>query len=107
MQTSAMARRAQMLGFSVPTTVPTTSPPWGCAMAAKNVKENTGAWVVHHGKKLVLDSSGPAEYPAIDQAAKAATLLAKLGETNDATVPRETVKAIAIASGLNPHYELN
>lgn len=76
-------------------------------MAAKSGKENTGAWVIHHGKKLVLDSNGPAEYPAIDQAAKAATLLAKLGETTDATVPKETVRAIAIASGLNPHYELN
>src|SRR5690606_18247205 len=44
---------------------------------------------------------------AIDQAAKAATLLAKLGETDEATVPKKTVKAIATASGLNPHYELD
>lgn len=76
-------------------------------MGAKDVRENTGAWVVHHGKKLVLDSNGPAEYPAIDQAAKAATLLAKLGETTEATVTKKAVKAIAIASGLNPHYELD
>jgi len=73
----------------------------------KNVKENTGAWVIHHGKKLVLDPSGPAEYPAIDQAAKAATLLAKLGETSEATVSRKTIKAIATAGGLNPNYELD
>jgi hypothetical protein len=76
-------------------------------MAAKNIKENTGAWVIHHGKKLVLDLNGAAEYPAIDQAAKAATLLAKLGETDEATVPKAAVKAIATASGLNPHYELD
>lgn len=76
-------------------------------MAAKKTKENTGAWVIHHGKKLVLDSNGPAEYPAIDQAAKAATLLAKLGETSEATVSKTAVKAIATASGLNPHYELD
>jgi len=74
---------------------------------ATNVKENAGAWVIHHGKKLVLDSNGSAEFPAIDQAAKAATLLAKLGETSDATVPKAAVKAIATASGLNPHYELD
>jgi hypothetical protein len=74
---------------------------------AKNAKENTGAWVIHHGKKLVLDSSGPAEYPAIDQAAKAATLLAKLGATDEATIEKKTVKAIATASGLNPNYELD
>lgn len=72
----------------------------------KNVKENVGAWVVHHGKKIALDSSGAAEFPAIDQAAKAATLLAKLGETNEASVAKTAVKAIAIANGLNPHYEL-
>lgn len=80
---------------------------WVASMTANNTKENTGAWVIHHGRKLVLDSLGPAEYPAIDQAAKAATLLTKLGETAYAMVPQKTVKAIAIASGLNPNYELD
>src|SRR5579862_7004142 len=70
-------------------------------------RENTGAWVIHHGRKIVLDTKGAAEYPAIDQAAKAATLLAKLGETDQAIVSREAVKAIAIDTGLNPNYELN
>jgi len=77
-------------------------------MADKNPKkENTGAWVIHHGRKLVLDSKGAAEYPAIDQAAKAATLLAKLGETNESKVSRDAVRAIAIDTGLNPNYELS
>ena len=69
-------------------------------MADKNPKkENTGAWVIHHGRKLVLDSEGAAEYPAIDRAAKAATLLAKLGETSESNVSRHAVKAIAIDTG--------
>ena len=69
-------------------------------MADKNPKkENTGAWVIHHGRKLVLDSEGAAEYPAIDRAAKAATLLAKLGDTSESNVSRHAVKAIAIDTG--------
>ena len=47
------------------------------------------------------------EFPAIDEAAKAATLLTKLGQTNQASIPVAEVRAIAVASGLNPRYELN
>ena len=70
-------------------------------------KEITGAWVIHHGRKLLLDANGPAEFPAIDEAAKAATLLSKLGQTNQTNIPTSEVQAIAVASGLNPRYELN
>ena len=76
-------------------------------MSDSRVKETTGAWVIHHGRKVVLDTSGGAEFPAIDEAAKAATLLAKLGETNQVTLKNEEVKAVAVASGLNPRHELN
>ena len=69
-------------------------------------KETTGAWIVHHGRKLDLHSTGPPEFPAIDQAAKAGALLAKLGQTDQITLPYSHVKAIATASGLNPGYEL-
>src|SRR5690349_17337651 len=74
---------------------------------AASEKEVTGAWVIHHGRKLVLDANGSAEFPAIDEAAKAATLLAKLGQTNQSSIPSTEVKAIAVASGLNPRYELD
>jgi hypothetical protein len=37
-------------------------------MADKNPKKaNTGAWVIHHGRKLVLDSKGAAEYPVAEE----------------------------------------
>jgi hypothetical protein len=75
-------------------------------MAGASEKEITGAWVIHHGRKLVLDANGPAEFPAIDEAAKAATLLTKLGQTNQTNIPKVEVRAIAVASGLNPRHEL-
>jgi len=73
----------------------------------ENNKENKGAWVIHHGRKLVLDVNGPAEFPAINEAAKAATLLTKLGQTDQATVSKTEVKAIAVASGIDPRLELS
>jgi hypothetical protein len=73
---------------------------------AASVKEITGAWVIHHGRKLVLDANGPAEFPAIDEAAKAATLVTKLGQSNQVNIPKTEVRAIAVASGLNPRHEL-
>jgi len=76
-------------------------------MSGARDDEITGAWVIHHGRKLVLDANGPAEFPAIDEAAKAATLLTKLGQTNQANIPSAEVRAIAVASGLNPRYELS
>ena len=51
-----------------------------------------------------MDANGSAEFPAIDEAAKAATLLAKFGQSSQVIIPINEVKAIAtaIASGLNP-----
>ncbi|MEA9740014.1 hypothetical protein VDF74_13740 [Xanthomonas campestris pv. raphani] len=69
-------------------------------------KETTGAWIVHHGRKLVLDTNGAAEFPAIDEAAKASSLLAKFSQSEDTEIPMAEVKAIATASGLNPRHEL-
>ncbi len=55
-----------------------------------------------------MDANGSAEFPAIDEAAKAATLLAKFGQSSQVIIPINEVKAIAtaIASGLNPRHEL-
>lgn len=49
----------------------------GSPRRAKKIKD---AWVIHHGRKLVLDVNGPAEIPAINEAAKAVTLRTKLGD---------------------------
>ncbi len=38
----------------------------GPILAGASDKEITGAWVIHHGRKLVLDANGSAEFPAID-----------------------------------------
>src|SRR5687768_15205978 len=70
-------------------------------------KETQGDWIIHHGSKIAMDANGAAEFPAIDEAAKAATLLAKLGEARQTTIPLTEVKAVAIASGINPRHELN
>ncbi len=75
-------------------------------MIGASDKEITGAWIIHHGRKLVLDTNGPAEFPAIDEAAKAAILLTKFGQSNEVKIPRTEVRAIAVASGLNPRHEL-
>ena len=71
------------------------------------VKETTGAWIVHHGQKIALDATAAAEFPAIDEAAKAANLLVRLGEANEATLSNKLVKAVAQSAGLNPRYELD
>jgi hypothetical protein len=42
-------------------------------------KETTGAWIVHHGRKIVLDVGAASEFPVLDETAKAAELLIRLG----------------------------
>jgi hypothetical protein len=66
-------------------------------MAGSREKEVTGAWVIPHGRKLALDANGPAEFPAIDETAKAATLLVKLGQASQTVIPKSEVRAIAVA----------
>jgi hypothetical protein len=62
--------------------------------------------VVHHGRKIAADLRGPAEYSAIDLAAKAASLLARLAETAQTTLTNDQVRAVAKIGGLNPKTEL-
>lgn len=70
-------------------------------------KETWGAWVIHHGRKVIYDINGSAAFPAIDVGAKAATLLAKIGQTNEAEIPKSRLKAIAQAANISPVLELN
>jgi len=69
-------------------------------------KQTTGAWIVHHGRKVAVDLRGAAEFSAIDLAAKAASLLARLGESDQATLSAEQVTAVAKIGNLNPKTEL-
>ena len=69
-------------------------------------KQTTGAWVVHHGRKVAADMRGAAEFSAIDLAAKAAGLLARLGENDQATLTPKQVTAAAKVGNLNPKTEL-
>lgn len=55
-------------------------------------KQTTGAWVVHHGRKVAADMRGAAEFSAIDLAAKSAGLLARLGESDEATLTGVTTR---------------
>ncbi len=65
-----------------------------------------GAWVVHHGQKTAATINGAAEFPALDAAGKAASLLSRLAATEQATVDKAGVEALAKAAGLNPRIEL-
>lgn len=72
-------------------------------------KETRGAWIVHHGRKLTMDVSGPAEFSVLDEAGKAAELLMRLGATNQSTLNQQQVGAVAKSINLNvrtelPHY---
>jgi hypothetical protein len=69
-------------------------------------KETEGAWIVHHGQKIMMDAHGAAEFPAIDQAAKATSLIVALAGTDESHLPIDKVKAIARAARLNPKREL-
>lgn len=69
-------------------------------------KQTQGAWIIHHGRKISSDQRGASEYSAIDLAAKAASLLARLAESNQAQLTSNQVVAAAKVGGLNPKTEL-
>ena len=73
-----------------------------------NLKPETlGAWVVHHGRKLQSDQRGPAEFSAIDGAAKGSLLLAGMASSEKADLSAKEVTALAQAASLNPKTELS
>ncbi|EMD9441689.1 hypothetical protein VXE32_005745 [Burkholderia cepacia] len=69
--------------------------------------ETLGAWVVHHGRKLQSDQRGPAEFSAIDGAAKGSLLLAGMASSDKADLSAKEVAALAQAASLNPKTELS
>ncbi|MEI3804059.1 hypothetical protein V6R85_06035 [Agrobacterium sp. CCNWLW32] len=69
-------------------------------------KKERGAWVVHHAQKTSTTQNASAEFPAIDAAGKASSLLSQLSASEQAVIPKKTVDAFAKAAGLNPKTEL-
>jgi hypothetical protein len=69
-------------------------------------KETKGAWIIHHSRKIISDTAAPAEYSVLDESGKAAELLMRLGETDEATLGKQEVAAIAQSAKLNPRTEL-
>jgi len=69
--------------------------------------ETSGAWIVHHGQKLQADQDGASEFPALDGAAKSGLLLAGLAASEQSTLGREEVIAVAKNARLNPKTELD
>lgn len=69
-------------------------------------KETKGAWIIHHSRKIISDTTAPSEYSVLDETGKAAELLMRLGETDEATLGKNEVAAIAQSAKLNPRTEL-
>lgn len=69
-------------------------------------KENRGAWIVHHARKISMDIHAPSEYSVLDEAGKAADLLMKLSEADEAKLSKDEVRAVALSARLNPRTEL-
>jgi hypothetical protein len=70
-------------------------------------KKDKGAWVVHHSQKTASAQNASAEFPAIDAAGKASSLLSQLAASEQTQIPKKTVDAFAQAAGLNPKTELS
>jgi hypothetical protein len=60
-----------------------------------------GAWVIHHSQKTAGTVNGPAEFPALDAAGKAAALLSQMAATSQAALDKSRVNALAKAAGLS------
>ncbi len=69
-------------------------------------KKEKGAWVVHHAQKTASAQNASAEFPAIDAAGKASSLLSQFAASEQSVIPKKMVDAFAQAAGLNPKTEL-
>lgn len=65
-----------------------------------------GAWVVHHAKRIATTVGGNAEFPALDTAGKAASLLSQFAASEQIDISKSKVDALAKAVGLNPTLEV-
>jgi hypothetical protein len=69
-------------------------------------KKEKGAWIVHHSQKTASTQNASAEFPAIDAAGKASSLLSRFAASEELHIPKKRVDAYAQAAGLNPKTEL-
>ncbi|NTF69588.1 hypothetical protein [Rhizobium rhizogenes] len=69
-------------------------------------KKEKGAWVVHHSQKTAAARNASAEFPALDAAGKASSLLSQFAASDQSLISKQAVDAFAKASGLNPKTEL-
>ena len=76
-------------------------------MDDNTTKETVGAWIIHHGRKIAMYAYGASEFPVIDEAAKAANLLTRLGQSNNTSLTEHEVAAVAKICRLNPRVELD
>lgn len=65
-----------------------------------------GAWIIHHGQKAHSSIDGGAAFPALETAGRAAALLSSLAATDEITLPKSRVEALAKSAGFNPKLEL-
>lgn len=69
-------------------------------------QKTKGAWIIHHGRKAHGALQGGAAFPALETAGRAASLLSSLASTEEATLPKTRVDALAKAAGFNVKLEL-
>lgn len=65
-----------------------------------------GAWVVHHGQKTSGTIGAGAQFPSLEAAGKAASLLSQFAASDQLTVEKDRVDAFAKAAGINSKMEL-
>jgi hypothetical protein len=69
-------------------------------------KRARGAWAIHHAQKTAATVNGSAEFSALDTAGKAASLLSQLAASDQITIEKTRVDALAKAAGLNARLEV-
>ena len=69
-------------------------------------KEVKGAWVVHHGRKTAGTMGAGAQFPSLEAAGKAASLLSQFAASDQLVIAKTRVGGFAKAAGLNPKMEL-
>lgn len=68
--------------------------------------EVSGAWLIHHGKKIFGAQNASASYSTIDIAAKSGVLLSRMAASEQFDLSREVVETLGRAGGLSTKTDL-